>query len=184
MTTVELTDKITKFDQIITKDLNSITFKDVISLIFHAVDILANHNYDNNDEWAQLYAEFNNELLIQNKKRWPPIPIVKNDFSGRMDVFCAAEPYVPSTNPLILLLRLLHIEIYKRSYVYDSFGYYKILSHTIPGLIGKPIRNLSIVELFEVLRKYMQYYIKIYHDKSIFEHQLGQAILKQIDLSG
>lgn len=102
-----------------------------------------------------------------------------------MDIF-PSESFVKSNNIFMLLLRLLYVENYKRSYVFKSYGYHKILACKIVvvgklSLAKKEIDELSLFDLFEFLRLGINYYIKIYGNDLHFEYQLGKTILNQLD---
>ena len=195
MTSITYNEQIIPLAKIINKNINNLTFKEIISLIFHAVGIVANDKsepepvilkqnsnnpIDNQPTWKNIYDEFQKELEMQNKYKWPVMTIIKNDYSKRMDIFSNDE-FIVSHNFLTLLLRVLVVENYKRPYIYKSYNYHKILSHKLKISESHSIQKISMTDLFAYLKICLKYYIRIYNNEKYFEHQLGKAILNQMD---
>ena len=128
---INLCDQITNYDKIINKSINYLTFKDVISLIFYACDAMSKHMEDPDFKmWSEFYKRFESKIEKQNKLKWPLLSIIRNDYDKRIDIFSTRE-YIKTKNLLMLLLRLLHIENYKRPYVYKTYQYHKILGQKL-----------------------------------------------------
>ena len=195
MTSITYNEQIIPLAKIINKNINNLTFKEIISLIFHAVGIVANDKSDPelatlkrgaeylNDSqltWKNIYDEFQKELEMQNKYKWPVMTIIKNDYSKRMDIFSNDE-FIVSQNFLTLLLRILVVENYKRPYIYKSYNYHKILGHKLKISESHSIQKISLTDLFTYLKICLKYYIRIYNNDKYFEYQLAKAILNQMD---
>jgi hypothetical protein len=182
MTTVVLEEQIIPLDKIINKNSKSVSLKETISLIFHATVLISNDSaHPDKEKWKELYNEYKTILEKQNKIKWPQIIITRNDYQKRIDILTTSSSFVKSNNIFILLLRLLFVENYKRTYIYKAYGYYKILGHKIndyPDIIAK---NMSVSDLFDLLKKHLFFYKKIYNEDLHFEYQLVNTILKQID---
>ncbi len=175
---IKIEDYVTSLELISSKDKNKFTFKDIISAIFHACyNMSLDTTYLNHNLWNLYYNEFLNDLKDQNNINWPKLIINRNDYNKRMDIL-PSKSYIISSNILTLLLRILYIEKYKRSYVYKSYNYYKILGYQIS--INKNIEDHTLTELFDLLKTYLDYYIKIYNTSNNFEHELALSILKQL----
>ena len=161
--------------QLYNKTLKEMTFKDIISLIFHAFQKLSMTN----DEWNKYYKEFQLELFLQNEKKCPHLITTTNDFNKRVEMYCD-KGFIPSNNFLIMLLRLLYIENRKKNIIGTS-GYHKILDHNItPAIHVDSIKKISIEQLFDLLKPYLSYYMKIYNDELMFEYQMANAIMAQL----
>ncbi|XWV25332.1 hypothetical protein QJ856_gp0438 [Tupanvirus deep ocean] len=177
MTSITLNEQITPLEKIINKSINNLTFKEIISLVFHAASILSNDNMDTISQgWKDIYADFEKELEKQNKIKWPHMSITKNDYNRRMDIFSTGGSFISSKNIFMLMLRLLYVENYKRPYVYKSYNYHKILSYKPKITHDVCVKKLSISELFEHLKLCMKHYLKVYNDDKHFEYQLGKTI--------
>ena len=184
-----INNEITPLDKIITKCIHDLTFKDIISLIFHSVIVMAT---DKNDiqfhKWKALYFEFKNEIEKQNDFGWPQIKIIRNDLCKCINILFIEKVYIPSENILTHLYRLLHIENYKRTYNYESYNYHKILNHKLnlndnhndndnnnntDKILVKYITLTQILSLFE---KFMAYYIEIYKYTNITDSKKKKYI--------
>lgn len=182
MSTINIIDYIIPLDKIIDKNINNVTFKEIISLVFHATLIISNDTTEpDHDKWKQIYTQFEKELAIQNTKKWSYMTIIKNDYGKRIDIFSTDTSFIPTDNIFMLLLRLLYIEKYKRPYVYKSYKYHKILGYKLEIEQNILVKNISLLELFEILHKYMKYYIKIYNDGKYIEFNLGKEIIDQLN---
>ncbi len=182
MSTINIIDYIIPLDKIIDKNIDGVTFKEVISLVFHATQIIINDETDpDHNIWNTIYTEFNKDLEDQNIKKWPHMTITKNDYGKRIDIFSTDTSFIPTNNIYMLLLRLLYIEKYKRPYVYRSYKYHKILGYKSEYKIDYPVKNISLTELFEILAQYMKYYLKIYNDAKYIEFNLGKEIIDQLN---
>lgn len=176
MSVIKLEEQIVSLDKILLKKFQEITFKDIISLIFHAFQKLSN----NDNEIKDIHNNFLSELNEQNKLGWPKMEITKNDYDRRMDII-GGNSYIVTKNILTLLLRILYIENYKRRYTFKSYNYRKILSHKIRSVVTGPIEELSIDEILNILKHHLQHYMKIYYEESNFEYQLSNTILKHLE---
>ena len=180
MTTIVLPTQIIALEKISIKNTGITTFKDIISLIFYAIqEISKDTTNPDSTKWAKFYREFEEALNKQNRNKWPQLSVNRNDYSKRMDVY-PVSAFTKSKNLLILLLRLLYIENYKASIVSETYKYHKILTHNIPPLITIEVTKLSLTDLIDLLKTYIQYYLRIYDDDDHFEHHLGQVILNQL----
>lgn len=181
MSTINIVNYIIPLDNIVNKNINNVTFNEIISLIFHAILITSTDKTESdNIIWNEIYTQFEKELIEQNNKKWPYMTIIKNDYGKRVDIFSTDTSFIGSNNILMLLMRLLYIEKYKRSYVYKSYKYHKILGYKMETVRDIPIRNVSLIELFKFLHMYMEYYIKIYNDNEYIEFELGKKIINQL----
>src|SRR5271154_4704567 len=183
MTTISpsLDDQLASFDKIISKTSDSVTFKDIISLIFYAVSTLAkNSTNPDSTTWANFYYEFEHELTLQNQNKWPKLSIIKNDYEKHLDIMLSS-PFIKSTNLLMLLLRLLYIENYERKYIFKTYNYPEILNHRVQVPMQTEISKLSLSDLFDLLKHGIQHYHKIYRSQETFEYQLAKAIYTQLD---
>ena len=184
-------------DKIIIKPIKDMTFKDIISLVFHSIIIMSKDpNNPFQEKWKLLYDEFENELEIQNELKWPKITIIKNENCKRIDVLSISKLYINSDNILTHLFRLLCVENYKRAYIYESYNYHKILNCKLNmGDNERIIKNISLNEIFTLFEIYMEYYMNIYnypvskskrtshkskkHNKR-FEYLLAKTIIKKL----
>ena len=179
MTSIVYDEQIIPLVKIIDKNINNITFRELISLIFHALSIEAN-NESNDNLWHKLHKEFLQELDTQNKEQWPVMSLIRNDFSKRMDLF-TNDVFIKSENFFTYLFRLLVVERYKRPYIYKSYNYHKVLGHKLKTSDSVAVEKLSITELFTYLKIFMDHYISVYNKDIYFEHQLGRKIFNQLD---
>lgn len=181
MTTIHLNDQIVPLEKIVDKNINDVSFREIISLIFYAaISISKNKSNPDQIEWKEIYNNFENELVEQNKQKWPQILISKNDYNKRIDVISAYSPFIETKNIFMLLLRLLYIENYKRPYIFKSYNYHKILGCKMRNKTDIIIKNLSVMDLFGILKQHLNRYMKIYNDENNFEYLLCGAIMKQI----
>lgn len=161
------------------KSVNDLTFKDVVSLVFHSLVILSkSKNEPNSKEWIQIYEEFEKELQTQNNQKWPQLNIIKNTVEKRIDIFTINGSFNKTTNLFMLLLRLLYFENYKRPYIYKSYNFHKILGYKIKNHYNTELKYLSIHSLYDILIQYLEYYSIIYYDNSIYESGISNEILK------
>lgn len=181
MINITLTEQIIQFDKIIGKSINELTFKESISLIFHAIKNLSDdQTRDDHMEWRNIYQEFLALFEEQNKTGWPQLIISRNDYDKRMDISSLSTPFLKANNLLIMLIRLIYVENYKRSYVYKTYRYHKVLGYKNNSLSKMEIKNASLSDLLLCLRDGLEHYLKIYYDKNQFEYQLVKNILSQI----
>lgn len=180
MINITLTDQIIQFDKIINKSINELTFKESVSLIFHAIKNLStDQTRDDYMDWYNIYQDFLVLFDEQNKVGWPQLIISRNDYDRRMDISSFSTPFLKSDNLLIMLIRLIYVENYKRSYVYKTYQYHKVLGYK-NNTAKIEIKNASLSDLFVCLQNGLQHYMKIYNDKNQFEYQLVKNILGQI----
>jgi len=201
METMNFEDQIINYDLIKDKMVSELTFKDIISLVFHAFKNLSNESINlaaitnhivstaqeevstKSIGFEDYYYDFLVDYQLQNQMGWPKLLINKNDHRRRLDA-CCLEPYVSSQNFLMLLLRMLSIENYKRTYIQKSYDYYKILGHKLDqnGATNKlPVTKLSFSQLFILVESCIRYYIGIYHDSLNIEHQIGLTLLRYME---
>ena len=166
-------------DKIICKNISQITFKDTISLIFHAIYRVAELDI----HWASIYQEFKLELENQNIIGWPQLESDRNNKFHRIDLVVINEKFVETTNIFMLIFRLLSIENYKRPDVYKHkiYAYHKILWHKFESSDYGQVSSLNMYDLFTLLEKYLKYYIEIYNAKSSYEYFLAKSILNQLE---
>jgi hypothetical protein len=168
MITVYPKNQIEKLDNILKKNINVATFKDIISLIFHSVSIMTK-NKPAIEEWELFFSSYQEELKRQNKLNWPSIVLIKNEYNKRIESL-PNKPFLKSSHLLILLLRLLYIENQKKMYK-------NILNHIIDTPDQIKIKNITLGRLFEILKVYVQHYKTIYSDNTLFEYQIAIAII-------
>ena len=162
------------------------TFKECISLLFHAVERINSDSILESDPESSkviqdIHERFTLELAYQNKMGWPQINIARNDFHKRLDIISINGNFIKSDNILTLLLRLLYIENYKRPYVYKTYAYHEITGHKISNLYSAPdLRELSLGAILYMLNEGIKHYVKVYHNKNNIEFQLGVAIYLQL----
>ena len=164
-------------------NINTINFKDVISLFFYAVENISSPNNNiNNPEQKKLFIEyfkiFENNIKYQNSVGLPKLSYITNDKKKRLEIF-SPSLYHPTQNILVLLLRLLHIEEFKEKQNIQG-KYEKVLSHKINIIDSYNCADVSIIRLFEILKDYMNYYIKIYDNGMMYENKLGVIVLSQM----
>ncbi len=172
-------DEIYPLEKIIDKNINYITFKDSISLIFHAAIKMS--KLDN--EWADLYGEFQIDLGCQNKIGWPSIEFVKNNKLYRMDISKIDGKMIQSKNIFMLIFQLLFIENSKRFlvYKYKIYKNTKMLWHKIESNDFRSVKILNLGDIFIILSKYIKYYLDIYNDETSIEYLFGKSILDQLE---
>lgn len=180
--------QIISLDKILTKSVKDITFKELISLIFHSVEILSKDQLDANQKsWQKIYQEFESELKRQNDYKWPKITIIKNDNQKRIDVVAINKLYIRSDNFLTHLFRLVHIENYKRTYNYKSYSYHKILNYKLKSTNNSNVKSTSLTDIFILFESFMEYYMGIYNENNNkknqkqFEYLLAELILKKFN---
>lgn len=200
--TVDLGEYLSARDTIMNKHINVMTFKDIISLVFYAMEDIKennknifdqtepiNYNISNQNEminqnsqikkWIELFDEFTTTLKIQNNKRWPKLNHIRNNFRKRLEIFSSAS-YHPSRNILMLLLRLLYVETYKISNISVADDYYDILGHRISTSDRYSPDKITMSRLFEILKMHLQHYMRIYHNEMIYENILCKSIIDQL----
>jgi len=181
MSIINISEQIIPMEKIINKNINDLTFKEIISLVFHAMQfVIKDESMNDQDVWKNIYTEFERELIEQNKKKWPYMTITKNDYAKRIDIYSIDASFISSNNIFMLLLRLLYIENYKRPYVYKSYKYHKILGYKIKADSNDSVTKLSLNDIFDFLHSCMKYYIKIYNDGKHSEFELGKKIIGQL----
>lgn len=180
MVTVNLEEYIVPLNELINKETNKISMKEIISLIFHAAILMSNDITDTDkDKWEDMLNEFKMELEKQNKDKWPKMTIIKNDYSKRIDVIITNKSFIKSQNIFTLLLRLLFVENYKCLRVHETHDFHKILEHKLK--MDNAIKDMTVDELFNYLKNHIIYYMGIYNNNLHLEYQLAKSILKQLD---
>ena len=172
-------------NKIIDRHTNDITFKDTISLIFHAVCFIKNDTSEKDHAlWKKLYLEFEEQLSQQNLSRWEDIKISLDYNYGYVHVIPDSDVSISTKNILTLLFKLIYIENLKRSLLYKNkiFIKHKILWYNLNTNNYTYIKNISLTELFDLLKRYVEYYIGVYSNKSSIEHRLGKSILRQLNV--
>jgi len=177
--TVDLNDYIVKKDTIVDRNISTLNFREIISLIFYAVGSVAEKEDILEEKWVKFNEEFKTDLEAQNTRRWPKLSYIRNDFRKRLEVFSTTS-YHNSRNLLILILRLLHIETFKLKNLPQNNDYHEILTHTISIPDKYICSKVSMVRLFEIFKLYVQYYCRIYHNEMMYEYALGKSIVDQI----
>ena len=170
-----------KYETIMQKNYNNITFKDVISLIFYSIKNLSQISDPEYYKWKIFYENFNEELENQNNMKWPLLDVIKNDFLRKMDILIEDTIFIKSDHILMLLLRLMYIEDFKEKKLLKSDQYYPILNYKINFLYDKLLHELSLIDFFDMLKKYLLYYIRIYDNEKSIEYKLAQNMLNQIN---
>lgn len=171
---IYLEEEICSLSDIYKKNIKQLSFKDVISLVFHACQKMIGAN----EMWQNYYHEFTEELALQNKYKCPDLTTISNNYNKRIEVFCN-KGFITSNNLLTLLLRLIYIENRKKS-IYYTNNYFKVLDYTLYMNKYENIEKLSIHDVFSILKPYMEYYIRIYSDEFMFEYQLALSIINQL----
>ncbi len=165
--------------------MKNLNFREVISLFYHASCSLSK-NMSNDDElsafWKKLLDDFLKDLEKQNKFGWPVITVNRNSYRKRIDVIDVETPFVVSNNILILLIRLIYIENYKRPYINKSDNYHKILGMNLQHELIKSeyIENITLADIIDSLKLHLVEYMKIYSDDKKIEYQLSKNILAQL----
>lgn len=167
--------EISPISEIYKKNINQLNFKDVCSLIFYATHNMA----EKNSSWKIFYQEFQQEIILQNKNKCPNLTAITNNYSRRIEVYCD-KGFITSKNFLTLLLRLVYIENRKKPE--KIYAYHKVLDYLTTIDNFDSISKLSIDELFQLLRKYLEYYLKVYNDEFMFEYQLALCIMNELDI--
>lgn len=164
-------------EKIFDKTINNLTLKETISMIIFAAKMLANNsNFAENEIWKDYYQEFEKNMEDQIKKKWPRLTITRNNYNKRIDISSTDTSYIVSDNLLTLLVRVLFIENYKRKYIYKSYNYHNVLGHKLSNSLNKSTTQISLEELFNLLRDQMTYYLQIYNDVNHFENCLAKKI--------
>ena len=171
-------EQIIGLDKLLNKTDRYLSFKEICSLIFHASKKMAANV--TNVEWHIFYQEFLADYDKQNKTQWPQLSILRNDYYKRIEII-SVEPFIKSENLLMLLLRLLYVENYKRPYIYEYMEYHKILGWKLDTGLTE-LADYTVGKLFDLLKKCMVHYNKIYDNDRHFEYQLAKAIIRQVDM--
>lgn len=177
MSIVVLENEIDNLDLLMSKKINELTFKNIISLIFHCFPrILEDNSFDNTEikYWKLFHDEFLKELQIQNKQKWPGFFFIEKMYNIEA---ITDKSFVRSKNLLMLLLRLSYTEKEKEKHI-SSHHYKKILNNCIRHNIHHEIKSLSLKELLDLLETHINYYLKIYNNDLSFENSLGKTIIK------
>lgn len=168
-------------EKILTKKVNNINMKEIISLIFHTVKTLSISDESDNSSWKELYTDFETQFQRQNTKGWPKMIIMKNYYDKRLDILLTGDPFLSNKNVLFLLYRLLYIENYKYSKYYDSTYFQSILYYQLKNDNETSVENLSLDEIFDLLKQHLVYFAYIYKNKLHLEYQLVNNIRNQLD---
>lgn len=171
---ISINDKILNLEEIKDKHIKNITFKESVSLLFHAVHNFYNYGNQDFEFWKYTYQQFLEELEHQNNVKWPNILIIKNQ-SNKCYEIVTNKPFIKSGNLLTLLMRLLYVEDCKAR---ENFiDYFKILDYNISTIdVNISVDKILFTELLSCLKNYIRLYIKSYNDNKHFEYQLGRYI--------
>ena len=172
---------------LLNKTINTLNFRDIVSLFFHAVENVSSptssikiNNSEQKKLFTQFYENFENNITYQKNFGWPKLSYIRNDHSRRFEIFTPTL-YHPSKNILVLLLRLLHIEEFKEAEMLaNGVDYHRILSHKIKIDDQYNCTHISFVRLFEILKQYITHYVNMYSNGMMYESRLGMAILNQM----
>lgn len=162
---------------VLSKNISVLNFHEIISLVFHAIENIKDRSECT--EWNNLHKDFIELLDSENKRRWPKLNYMTNTYRKRLEVFFSST-FTSTNNVLLLLIRLLYIESFKNDNGTLQIECHQPLQHHIAIPDKYMSTEVSIVRLFELLKMYLNYYIKIYHNEMMFEHLLGKAIINQI----
>jgi hypothetical protein len=195
---VTLDDYIFTKDEIINRNIDTFNFKEIISLLFHAIKNISEKKdmgslvlsipqskddvvdiKNGIDKWMLFYKDFEADLETQNTRRWPKLSYIRNDFRKRLEIFSSMH-YHNSKNLLMLVLKLLYIETFKAKNLPANNDYHDVLNNIIHINDNHPANKISLPRLFEIFKLYMQHYIKIYNNEMMQEYSLGKSILAQI----
>jgi hypothetical protein len=179
MLKLNLDDVLINKDILMEKHIDTLNFREIICLIFHAIKTIKEEANITNDEWIQFYKDFEINLEIQNNKYWPKLSLMENKFRKRLEIF-SPSLYNSTKNLLILILRLLYVENHKSKYLTDNTDFHEILTHKISIPDKYACSKVSLVRLFEIFKIYMQYYIMIYSNEMMYENILGKSIMEQL----
>jgi hypothetical protein len=165
------------------RNINSLNFKEIISMIFHGTKNIHEKKVDTPDttKWSGFYEEFQLNLESQNKTGWFKPSYMTNTVRRRMEVFSPSS-FVQTKNLLVMVLRLLYIESFKQEKLKEipNNNFYEILSYKIDIEDKYPARQVSLTRLFEIFKLYMNYYVRIYQNGLMYEYILGKTIIDQI----
>ena len=177
-----LDDTLINKNLLMNKHINTLNFREIICLIFHAVKTISESTDPENphQQWIQFYKDFELNLEHQNNKRWPKLSLMENRFRKRLEIFSPTS-YNTTKNILVLILRLLYIENYKiKNALSPNTDFHEILTYKINITDDYESSKVSIVRLFEIFKLYMMYYIKVYNNEMMYENMLGKSILQQL----
>ena len=130
-------------------------------------------------KWTQFYTDFEKTFEAQNNVSWPKLNYIDNGYRKRLEIFTPSS-YYPSKNILILLSRLVYIENYKTQHIHNRKDYHKILTHKIDIPDKYISTKVTFIRLFEILKMYMNYYLRIYQNGMMYENILAKLILDQM----
>jgi hypothetical protein len=178
---------IPNFENVINKKINQLKFIDIIVLLIYAFEKNC-HDFvnPNSSDMQTYYIEFVDNMKHQNISGWPELLVKCNDYKKRFEIYCTT-PFIKSQNVLTLLIRLIYIENFKKTWKQKNYDYHKILDsinihvHSEHNEMNMCAKNLSFNELFTILEEHMIHYNKIYFDEFLFEYQLGSYILKHLN---
>lgn len=186
MIRIILEDVIISQDILMNKHINNLNFKDIISMIFHAVKNTDEKKLDtitDNAKWKNFHEDFKLNLELQNNRGWPKLNYIKNDTRKRLEIFSPTS-YNITKNLLILLLRLIYIESFKlnelASTPYGRGNFHEVLTYKIDIPDKYPASDVSFIRLIEILKMYISYYTRIYQNVMMYEYSLGTSILEQL----
>jgi hypothetical protein len=182
MIRIVLDNLLTSQESLLDRNLNSLNFREIICMIFHATKNIYEKRVDTHDKkWSDFYNEFLINLEAQNKIGWAKLVYITNQIRRRLEIFSPSS-FVPSKNLLVQILRLLYIEDFKMQNLplIENKNFYEILTYKIDIPDKYTVRQVSLPRLFEILKLYVGYYIRIYENGLMYECVLGKAIFEQI----
>lgn len=177
MSTVNLDNIIISYDICAGKNINQLTMYDTISLVIHMVKRFADGSSDIAGPMKNYYNEYVNQIKEQNNKGWPKIISLRNDTHKRIDGVIG-KSHNNTNNLLVLLIKLIHLECEKETPRNGAIK--KILDYNISDTKTESIKTMTVADLLDLLKRYMQYYVSIYCDQTRFENVLGNKIINQI----
>jgi len=184
---IDLKDYLLNKDAILSKNISELNFHEVISLVFYAIEGIhsgegistSSTSNQSNADWTSLYKDFLALLESENKRRWPKLNCITNSYRKRLEVFFPST-FTQTNNILLLLLRLLYVETFKVDNMPAQLAPHPVLLHHINIPDKYKSTEVSLVRLFELLKSYLGYYVKIYHNEMMFEYVLGKKVSDHI----
>jgi hypothetical protein len=161
-------DILTPYEDIISKDINSLQMKDYLCLLIYAFSRLAKID----DTFDKIYKEFILETEKQCKT-WPRLTTIYNEYSNRIDLVTTSHPFIDSQNILTIVLRFLYIESIKaKRNPKKSILLYQ------PKTVFYSFRKIELTELIKVIEDCMDHYLKLYANSSKFENRMAKSLIK------
>ena len=183
MIKIKLDDLLSNQDLLLDRNINSLCFKEIMSMIFHASKNIYDKKIEtpDNTKWSEFYQEFEDNLEAQNKLGWSKLNYITNGVRRRVEIFSPAS-FIRTKNLLTLILRLVYIENFKLEKINQTgtSGFHEILTYKIDIPDKYLVREVSLARLFDIFKLYMNYYTRIYQNGLMYEYILGKTIIDQI----